>query len=278
MRKRFVLIVFLLVSSNLTFAFDFSKLGFGSKKSTTPIEKVEEAMSDVTDTQFKDGVKLTSEDSIAFKGFTAIYVDGQFMYLTNSNMDGGDHIVIMPLKYSDGSGQRMYIKHDGKWSNANFKTVDKFVRGWLLRSIDTQLLVNPDNNEIPKALVMYGDTCGYSQRMERLLETQNIPHSIIPQKFTGSTNSNISLACSNAATWKEWSTGKSVTFHECNEKQDYDKFIEQFESVVYMIQNSIGYPYTVFPNGETHAGDPSGSKQATTTFLDQLNASQLKMQ
>jgi hypothetical protein len=247
-----------------------------SHSPSTPIEKFIEAIKAIENSHYT--VPITAEDSIAFRGFSVINVNGKFKAFTNSNMDGEVHVVIFPILYTN-QPRKMYIKKDGQWSIADENTFVSYINSVMLPAMNTNYLVKAGGNETPKVLVVLGSQCPRSQHMEEFLNINKIPHFIMPALSDGDTiNSLVAMSCGDSTQWSNWSVGKPAKFNACNEKGKYSVFYTQANPILdslYGLTNQAKlYPAIVLPNGEASDGWKNNDPVSKTLFLNRLNASQ----
>ena len=261
-RRVFPIVIVMSCFASMSFAFDLSF----RKEAKTPLDIVIEAKDEVEQVSFEDNSIFTTKDSIAFEDFAAIYQSGEMRFLVYSDGDKGDGRVVLDTWKFESTPQRMYVKYKGKWILATQTYIDNFIQREMLPRLKTDLLVDSGIKGTPVAIVLYGDQCGWSKKMESLLQREQIPHWIIPVPSNASTpnqnalaDAKISLACGSSKTWREWSQGKKVSFSTCQEKQQYAEFDRQFNKVLSMSPSVAGrgYPWVFDQKGNVTTGYPN---------------------
>lgn len=211
----------------------------------TPLDLVNDARREVDHVGFTPGVDLTTEDSVVFSGFSSIYQNGMFRFLTKTNTTEDAQIV---LDAAPGH-ESLYLKHDGKWSKADHEAIRGYVRNTLMPLIKTDLFLSYGDGTKPKPLMLYGPTCNYSRSEELYLDKNKIPHTVIPLAVYASAPPDV--LCTTALSLRDWAKGKQIQFQYCEKKEQAAKYGNELNKILSAQGLEIyHFPMAILPSGE----------------------------
>lgn len=235
----------MLVRLLLTFLL-LCNVGLAHSFDATPVNLVNEALSEVDGVRYPPGVELTTEDSVLFNGYSSIYENGYFRFLTKTNMAEDTQIVLNTTP----GGEALYIKRDGKWSKADRDTLVSYIRVSLMPLLKTDLFMKLGGSDKPRVVMVYGLDCNFSRSEELYLDKSKTPRAIFPLAMYGS-SAPPTVLCTNAPSLREWAKGKQGSFQYCENKERASKFAREFNRIWGNLGfRNIHFPTAILPNGE----------------------------